>query len=66
MTDADGATTHYIAHFVDISEPDYPVYQSVDWGIIGKTVLLGLILFLWMYLFEGFFQWAIGQEFRFA
>ncbi|OGO22700.1 MAG: hypothetical protein A2Y54_01590 [Chloroflexi bacterium RBG_16_51_16] len=38
----------------------------IDWGIIGKTVLLGAILFLWMYLFEGFFQWALGQEFRFA
>lgn len=38
----------------------------IDWGIIGKTVLLGAILFLWMYLLEGFFQWALGQEFRFA
>ena len=38
----------------------------IDWGIIGKTVLLGAILFLWIYLLEGFFQWALGQEFRFA
>jgi len=40
--------------------------NKLDWGIIGKTVLLGVILFLWMYLLEGFFQWALGQEFRFA
>ena len=39
---------------------------KIDWGIIGKTVLMGVILFLWMYLFEGFFQWALGVEFRFA
>ena len=38
----------------------------IDWGILGKTVLLGVILFLWMYLFQGLFQWLIGQEFRFA
>jgi len=37
-----------------------------DWGIIGKTLLLAVILFAWMYLLEGFFQWALGQEFRFA
>jgi hypothetical protein len=37
-----------------------------DWGIIGKTLLLAVILFMWMYLFEGFFQWALGVEFRFA
>lgn len=39
---------------------------KMDWGILGKTVLLAVILFLWMYLFEGIFQWTIGQEFRFA
>lgn len=37
-----------------------------DWGILGKTLLMGIILFMWMYLFEGLFQWALGQEFRFA
>lgn len=37
-----------------------------DWKIIGKTLLLGVILFAFMYLLEGFFQWALGQEFRFA
>ena len=37
-----------------------------DWAIIGKTVLLGFILFAYMYVFEGIFQWAIGQEFRFV
>lgn len=40
--------------------------NKLDWGIIGKTVLLGFILFMWMYLLEGLFQWALGQEFRFA
>lgn len=39
---------------------------KIDWGIIGKTVLLGAILFMWMYLFEGLFQSTIGQEFRFS
>ena len=38
----------------------------IDWGIIGKTVLLAGILFMWMYLFEGFFQHFFGEEFRFA
>jgi len=40
--------------------------NKLDWGIIGKTILLGFILFLWMYLLTGFFQWALGQELRFA
>lgn len=39
---------------------------SLNWGIVGRTVLLGAVLFLWMYLLEGTFQWALGQEFRFA
>ena len=38
----------------------------IDWGIIGKTVLLGALLFLWMYLLEGASQFFLGQEFRFA
>jgi hypothetical protein len=38
----------------------------IDWRIIGKTVLLGTILFLWMYLLAAFCQSAIGQEIRFA
>lgn len=37
-----------------------------DWKIIGKTLLLGGILFMALYLLEGFFQWALGQEFRFV
>ena len=37
-----------------------------DWGIIGKTLLLAVTLFAWLYILEGFFQWALGQEFRFA
>lgn len=40
--------------------------NKLNWGIIGKTILLGFILFMWMYLLEGLFQWALGQEFRFA
>jgi hypothetical protein len=39
---------------------------KIDWKIIGKTILLGLVLFMWMYLLEGFFQKTLGQEFRFA
>lgn len=38
----------------------------IDWGIIGKTALLGTILFLWMYLLAAFCQSVIGQEIRFA
>lgn len=38
----------------------------VDWTIIGKTVLLGFILFMALYLLEGFFQVVFGQEFRFV
>ena len=37
-----------------------------DWSILGKTLLVGVILFAWMYIFEGIFQATIGQEFRFA
>lgn len=40
--------------------------NKMDWGILGKTVLVGVILFAWMYLFVGLFQITIGQEFRFA
>ncbi|MCJ7696489.1 MAG: alpha/beta fold hydrolase, partial [Anaerolineaceae bacterium] len=39
---------------------------KIDWKIIGKTVLVGVILFAFMYILEGFFQWALGQEFRFV
>jgi len=37
-----------------------------DWKIIGKTVLLGFILFMILYLVEGFFERMLGQEFRFV
>ncbi len=40
--------------------------NKMDWGILGKTVLVAVILFFWMYLFAGLFQVTIGQEFRFA
>jgi hypothetical protein len=35
-----------------------------DWGILGKTLLVGGILFAWMYVLEGISQWALGEEFR--
>ncbi len=36
-----------------------------DWRILGKTLLLGGILFAWMYVLEGISQWSTGIEFRF-
>lgn len=38
----------------------------LDWKLIGKTFLLGFILFMILYLLEGFFQVMLGQEFRFV
>ncbi|MBA4384383.1 MAG: hypothetical protein C0410_06580 [Anaerolinea sp.] len=38
----------------------------LDWKVIGKTALLGFILFMTLYLLEGFFQVMLGQEFRFV
>jgi pimeloyl-ACP methyl ester carboxylesterase len=38
----------------------------LDWGILGKTLLLGVVLFAWMYVLEAIFQWTLGQEFRFT
>jgi hypothetical protein len=40
--------------------------NKMDWSILGKTVLLGVILFFWMYLLTAISTWTIGQEFRFA
>lgn len=39
---------------------------KIDWKIIGKTVLLGAILFAFLYILTAFFQAALGQELRFA
>jgi len=39
---------------------------KIDWKIIGKTVLLGGILFAFLYILTAFFQTALGQEMRFA
>ena len=39
---------------------------KIDWKIIGKTVLLGGILFAFMYILTAFFQTALGQELRFG
>lgn len=38
----------------------------IDWKIIGKTALLGGILFMWMYLLAAFCQSTLGMEIRFA
>ncbi len=38
----------------------------LDWAIIGKTFLLGAILFATIYALEGISEWAFGQEFRFV
>ncbi len=40
--------------------------NKINWVIIGRTVLLGLILFMWMYLLVSLSQSVLGQEFRFA
>ncbi len=37
-----------------------------DWRIIGKTVLLGALLFIWMYALASIFKSLLGQEFRFV
>jgi hypothetical protein len=37
-----------------------------DWNILGKTFLLGAILFATLYILEGIFQFTLGQEFRFV
>lgn len=39
---------------------------KLDWGILGRTLLLGVVLFAWMYILEGLSQLTLGQEFRFA
>jgi len=39
---------------------------KIDWAILGKTLLLGVTLFSWMYFLAGTSQWALGEEFRFA
>ena len=38
----------------------------LDWAIVGKTFLLGAILFAALYALEGISEWAFGQEFRFV
>lgn len=38
----------------------------LNWKLIGKTALLGFILFMTLYLIEGFVQVMLGQEFRFV
>jgi uncharacterized protein len=43
-----------------------PGKNKLNWRLIGKTALLGFILFMAVYLLEGFFQVMFGQEFRFV
>ena len=38
----------------------------LDWPVLGKTLLLGAILFAALYILEGISEWAFGQEFRFV
>lgn len=38
----------------------------LDWSILGKTFLLGTLLFAVLYALEGISEWAFGQEFRFV
>jgi hypothetical protein len=40
--------------------------MRLDWGILAKTLLVGGILFAWMYILEGISQWVLGEEFRFV
>ena len=37
-----------------------------NWTILGKTVLLGVILFAWMYILVALSQWSLAEEFRFG
>ncbi|MHC1783688.1 MAG: alpha/beta hydrolase family protein [Anaerolineaceae bacterium] len=39
---------------------------AFNWNILGKTLLMGAILFGILYIIEGISQWALGQEFRFV
>jgi pimeloyl-ACP methyl ester carboxylesterase len=55
-----GVTTYDLGFSFDKEKAKF------DWGIIGKTVLLGVILFAWMYVLAALSQWALGEEFRFG
>jgi len=40
--------------------------SKFHWGVFGKTVLVAVILFAYLYILEGLSQWFLGEEFRFA
>jgi dienelactone hydrolase len=55
-----GVTTYDLGFSFDKEKTKF------DWGILGKTLLLGVILFAWMYILTAISQWALGEEFRFG
>jgi hypothetical protein len=55
-----GVTTYDLGFSFDEEKTKF------DWGILGKTLLLGAILFAWMYILAAISQWALGEEFRFG
>jgi pimeloyl-ACP methyl ester carboxylesterase len=55
-----GVTTYDLGFSFDKEKTKF------DWGILGKTLLLGAILFVWMYVLSTTSQWALGEEFRFG
>jgi dienelactone hydrolase len=55
-----GVTTYDLGFSFDKTKTKF------DWGIIGKTILLGVILFAFMYVLVSISQWALGEEFRFG
>jgi dienelactone hydrolase len=55
-----GVTTYDLGLSFDKEKTKY------DWGILGKTLLLGVILFAWMYSLTAISQGLLGEEFRFG
>jgi len=39
---------------------------TLSGSALCRTLLLGVLLFAWMYVLEGLSQWALNEEFRFA
>jgi pimeloyl-ACP methyl ester carboxylesterase len=39
---------------------------AFDWGVLGKTLLLSLILLGWLYILTSISEWLLGQDFRFV
>jgi len=55
-----GVTTYDLGFSFDKEKTKF------NWGILGKTLLLGVILFVWMYTLAAISQWSLGEEFRFG